>query len=170
MRYVYDFVSFWVFLFSSGNINAQMISFLIAYRSYHYAIIQTGSGWSETFDVVPYIKRVLFWSGTLDVGMMQCYEHSLQCSLAVLQYYANIYSRDYNIGLSNLVPVKIGLPLQCSLMLLYLWGGFLYPHSPQRYTGFQSPEEFVGKLRPEPSRLCSRLRGQIGCRHSRRVR
>ena len=46
-------------------------------------------------------KRVRGWSGTFDVGITQCYEQ--KAFIAALKTYGNIYSRDCNIGLSNLV-------------------------------------------------------------------
>ena len=77
--------------------------FLIAYHSYHYAIIQTGSRLEWYFRLRSLYKTVLFASGTFDVGITQCYEQKV--FIAALKTYGNIYSCDCNIGVSNLVSI-----------------------------------------------------------------
>ena len=61
-------------------------SFLIAYRSYHHAINHVSSVSSGTFDVGKVLRNVTNTN-----------------ERPLLQSYGNIYSRDYYIGLSNLV-------------------------------------------------------------------
>ena len=79
----------------------KQISFLIAYRSYHYAIIQTGSRLKWNFrrwkGITQWYERK---SGTFNVGKVL---HNGTNERPSLQSYGNMYSRDYNIGLSNLV-------------------------------------------------------------------
>ena len=78
--------------------------FLIAYRSYHYAIIQTGFALKWNFrrwnGIMQWYERK---SGTFYVGKVL---HNGTNERPSLQSYGNMYSRDYNIGLSNLVNWK----------------------------------------------------------------
>ena len=83
-------------------------SFLIAYRSYHYAIHHSGSrGWSGPFDVAPYIKRDLLLKVDLSTLVFRNVMN-IRPSNSIVFLRQHTYSRDYNSGLSSLAIEKRG--------------------------------------------------------------